>query len=98
MLSRRRLAHTTATLALALVGTVMVPSVASASTGHHHASKHSPKGSSWSHVKPGGTSWTQTKPGGTAWTHAKPGGTAWTHVKPGGTAWTVQKPAGTAWT
>jgi hypothetical protein len=88
MMSRRRLAHTTATLALALVGTVMVPSAAFASTSHHHTTKPSPKGTSWTQVKPGGTSWTQTKPGGTTWTHTKPGGTAWTVQKPAGTAWT----------
>jgi hypothetical protein len=88
MLSRRRLAHTTATLALALLGTVAVPSVASASTLHHHGAKAAPKGTSWSHVKPGGTAWTHVKPGGTSWTHAKPGGTSWTVAKPAGTAWT----------
>ena len=83
MLSRRRLAHTTATLALALVATVLVPSVASAATQPHHAGKASPNGTSWTHAKPGGTAWTHVTPGGTAWTQVAPAGTSWT-----GTSWT----------
>ena len=89
MMSRRRLAHTTATVALALVGTVLVPSVASAATPHHAK----PAGTSWTHVAPNGTSWTHNKPGGTSWTHTKPSGTSWT-----GTSWTMVAPSGTSWT
>jgi hypothetical protein len=73
MLSRRRFAHATATIAIALIGSVMVPSVASAST--HRAAPH---GTSWTKAKPHGTSWTINKPGGTAWTVQLPAGTAWT--------------------
>jgi hypothetical protein len=80
MLSRRRFATATATVAIALVGTVIVPSAASASTHHStgRAGKATPNGTSWTHTKPGGTSWTHRTPGGTAWTVRTPAGTAWT--------------------
>ncbi len=73
----RRLATATATVALALIGSAAVPSVASAATVHN-AAKVVPNGTSWTHTQPGGTSWTHVKPGGTSWT-----GTSWT-----GTSWT----------
>lgn len=82
----RRLATVTATVAIALTGGAAVPSIASASSGHHLA-------------KPAhGVAWTGTKPGGVAWTGKTPTGVAWTSQKPAGVAWTSLKPAGVAWT